>query len=267
MEITVLRIVVICLFVVSCSKGQQKPSFINFKIKEDSIHVFAKNKFACKTHLFYKIKTKENRTIDFNPLEEKLILSFSKKEKDSTQILNEFNFRLRYGSSTPLKKYDTLYNYALPFLKGKRYKVLQGQNTNFTHKGARSKYAIDFKMNIGQTVCAMKDGVVVAVKEDSNKGGRSKSYLNDGNYVMLYHNDGLFTQYVHLKKDGVIVKLGDSVKKHQPIAYSGNTGMSTEPHLHFGVFKATPKTFISIPYILDSIPTQKYTKGKFALKN
>ena len=84
---------------------------------------------------------------------------------------------------------------------------------------------------------------------------------------MLYHNDGLFTQYVHLKMDGVIVKLGDSVKKHQPIAYSGNTGMSTEPHLHFGVFKATPKTFVSIPFILDSIPTKKYTKGKFALKN
>lgn len=67
-------------------------------------------------------------------------------------------------------------------------------------------------MNVGQTICAMRDGVVVAIKQDSNKGGRSKKYLNDGNYVMLYHKDGLFTQYVHLKKDGVIVKKGASLE-------------------------------------------------------
>lgn len=173
---------------------------------------------------------------------------------------------MMYGNY-PLKKYDTTYNYGLPFLKGKHYKILQGQNTRFTHNGLTSKYAIDFKMNVGQTVCAMRDGIVVSVKEDSNKGGKNKKYLNDGNFVMLYHKDGLFSQYVHLKKDGVIVKKGDTVKKGQPIAYSGNTGYSTEPHLHFGVFKPSPKGFISVPYILDSIPTKRYKKGKYALNN
>jgi murein DD-endopeptidase MepM/ murein hydrolase activator NlpD len=259
-------VLIFLLTLVSCAtKSQEKPSFISFERKDKNIEIFAKNELACPTHVIIEnLNDNESNTIEFKAFEKKKILT---SEKDTIKIFKDYKFRMLYGNSYPLKSYDTLYNYGLPFLKGKRYKIIQGQNTNFTHKGFKSKYAIDFRMNIGQTVCAMKGGVVVSVKEDSNKGGRNKKYLNDGNYVMLYHNDGLFTQYVHLKKDGVLVKKGDSVKKGQPIAYSGNTGMSTEPHLHFGVFKPTPKGFTSIPYTLDSIPTKRYKKGKFALNN
>lgn len=256
------------IITISCNEKQEKyvkPSYIKFKINSDSVFVQAKNTLHCPTFITFSNNLKDS-IINLNPLEERTILKFRDSTLDTLKILKKYNPTMKYGNY-PQKKYDTFYNYSLPFLKGKRYKILQGQNTNFTHKGAKSRYAIDFKMNVGQTVCAMRDGVVVAIKQDSDKGGRSKKYLNDGNYVMLYHKDGLFTQYVHLKKDGVIVQKGDSIKRGQPIAYSGNTGMSTEPHLHFGVFKATPKGFISIPYILDSIPTKKYIKGKFALNN
>lgn len=263
-----LRVFFCSIMFVSYIQAQKKPSYISFKHLNDSLFVNIKNSLACPLNLsLTNTNRKEKTRIDFKPFQEKTILAYKASEKDTTQIVKEFIFKLSFGTSFPLKKYDSLYNYGLPFLKGKRYKILQGQNTNFTHKGFKSRYAIDFKMNVGQTVCAMKDGVVVAIKEDSNKGGRNKKYLNDANYVMLYHKDGLFTQYVHLKKDGVIVKKGDSISRGQPIAYSGNTGMSTEPHLHFGVFKATPKGFSSIAYILDSIPTKKYKKGKYAYNN
>ncbi|MFK8061004.1 MAG: M23 family metallopeptidase [Polaribacter sp.] len=249
----------------SCTQSQKTPDFISFEFKNDSTNVIAKNTLGCPTHLIIKdLKNNKKQVLDFKTYENKKIIT---AKKDTLQILKDYKFRMLYGTSTPLKKYDTLYNYALPFLKGKRYKVLQGQNTNFTHKGLRSRYAIDFKMNVGQTICAIKDGVVISVKQDSDKGGKSKKYFNDGNYILIYHNDGLFTQYVHLKKNGVLVKRGDSVKKHQPIGYSGNTGMSTEPHLHFGVYKTTPKGFISIPFILNSIPTRRYKKDKFASHN
>lgn len=253
----------------SCSKKEtKKPSYITFKIKNDSLFVVAKNPLYCPTFLTISSKDKNtNIDLDFNSKEEKMVQQFLKKNIDTSTIFDRFSYKMRYGTSFGLKKYDTTYNYALPFLKGKRYKILQGQNTNFTHKGALSKYAIDFKMNVGQTVCAMRDGIVISIKEDSNVGGRDKKYRNDGNYIMLYHEDGLFTQYVHLKKDGAIVKVGDTVKKHQPIGFSGNTGYSTEPHLHFGVFKPTKTGFVSIPYILDSIPTKRYVKGKFAHNN
>ncbi|MDP5092570.1 MAG: M23 family metallopeptidase [Polaribacter sp.] len=251
----------------SCQEKPKKPSYISFDIKNDSIKVILKNPILGNTFLKITDKvTKKESFIDFQKPDTLTVLQFHTSEIDTIAIENNYDFKLFYGVSY-LKKYDTLYDYGLPFLKGKRYKVLQGQNTNFTHKGNFSKYAIDFKMDIGQTVCAIRDGLVIRVKENSNKGGKSEKYLDDANFILISHADGTYSQYVHLKKDGVIVSEGDFVKKGQPIGYSGNTGMSTEPHLHFGVYKPTKTGFFSIPFILNSIPTNRYKKGKYAANN
>ena len=50
------------------------------------------------------------------------------------------------------------------------------------------------------------------------------------------HSDGTFGDYAHLKYKGTVVKKGDFVEKDQLIGYSGSTGFSTGPHLHFAVF-------------------------------
>jgi murein DD-endopeptidase MepM/ murein hydrolase activator NlpD len=56
---------------------------------------------------------------------------------------------------------------------------------------------------------------------------------------VIYHEDGTFAEYVHLKKDGAQVSVGDMVSAGDFIAYSGNTGWSSGPHLHFMVFQFT----------------------------
>ena len=133
-----MRFLILVLFFTSCSQSQKKPNFISFELNNDSIYVFAENKLACPTHIITKsLKNNKKKTLDFKPYEKRKILT---TKKDTLQILKDFKFRMLYGPSIPLKKYDTLYNYALPFLKGKRYKIIQGQNTNFTHNGFTSKY-------------------------------------------------------------------------------------------------------------------------------
>lgn len=216
---------------------------------------------------FLKIENSENRSIEvieFQAKESKEVMSFLASKIDTAQLKEQFSFSGLWYGSPNLTSYDTLYNYNLPFLKGKRYRILQGQNTNFTHKGSFSRYAIDFKMKIGQTVCAIREGIVVKVTQKYSKGGRNKKYKPYANMVIIYHRDGTFAQYVHLKKNGSLVQVGNTVKKGQPIGYSGNTGMSTEPHLHFALYKPTKKGLVSIPFILDSIPTKRYKKGKYA---
>lgn len=65
----------------------------------------------------------------------------------------------------------------------------------------------------------------------SGKGSEWKPY---GNFLTIYEpNSGVFTQYVHLVENGSLVKIGDKVYRGQKIALSGNTGLSTEEHLHF----------------------------------
>ncbi len=87
----------------------------------------------------------------------------------------------------------------------------------------------------GSKFCAAREGVVIATKSDSDKGGLKDEYLSDGNHIIIRHPDGSVAQYWHLKQNGVLVNIGDTVKKGQYIGYSGNTGYSAFPHLHFQV--------------------------------
>ena len=83
--------------------------------------------------------------------------------------------------------------------------------------------AIDIGVPIGTSVYAAADGYVVTTGYSSIRG----------NYIMVKHADNLYTFYQHLKS--VAVPAGRNVSKGQTIAYSGNTGIGSGPHLHFEV--------------------------------
>ena len=130
-------------------------------------------------------------------------------------------------------KADSSYIYSLPFENRKKVFLVQGYESKlFSHKNER---ALDFKVKKGTRVCAARSGVVVSLREDSDKGGLKKENLSDGNYVSIQHSDGSVAHYWHLQKDGAIANVGDTVKTGQCIALSGNTGYSSFPHLHFEV--------------------------------
>lgn len=130
-------------------------------------------------------------------------------------------------------KKDSSYIYSLPFENKKRVFLLQGYESKlFSHKNER---ALDFKVKKGTKICAARAGVVISMREDSDKGGLKQENLSDGNYISIKHNDGSVAHYWHLQKDGVMVNVGDTVKTGQWIGLSGNTGYSALPHLHFEV--------------------------------
>jgi len=129
-------------------------------------------------------------------------------------------------------KKDTSYVYSLPFQKGKSYFLIQAYKSAFSHKG---EIALDFKMKKGTRVCAARQGVVVALREDSDKGGLKPEMLSEGNYIVIQHSDGTHGNYWHLKKNGALINVGDTVQQGQVIGLSGNTGYSAFAHLHFEV--------------------------------
>ena len=133
--------------------------------------------------------------------------------------------------------HDDAYLYRLPFKIGSAHRVSQGYNGTTSHKGS-SQFAIDFSMAEGTKVYAAREGVVVKTKSDSSSGGFDKKYSKDGNYITISHSDGTFATYYHLKRGGVRVNVGERVAKGAHIGYSGNTGYSSGPHLHFAVFRA-----------------------------
>lgn len=85
----------------------------------------------------------------------------------------------------------------------------------------------------GQPIYAVADGEVIVSERLSG------SY---GNYIIIMHNNGLFTLYAHGQDGSRTVSVGDTVRQGQQIMRVGTTGNSTGPHLHFEV-RTSPGTY------------------------
>lgn len=123
--------------------------------------------------------------------------------------------------------------YNLPFAKGDRFELRQGNCTFHTHSvDNKTEFAFDFVMEIGTPIHAARGGQVASVEERYFDG-------NDGhdNYIIIAHEDGTFSYYVHITHAGAIVEAGQVVEQGDVIGYSGNTGMKSIPHLHFHVIE------------------------------
>jgi hypothetical protein len=96
---------------------------------------------------------------------------------------------------------------------------------------------VDFAGPAGSQVVAVASGVVTYTKER----------FGYGKTVEINHGNGYVTRYAHNQR--VLVSVGATVQKGQPIALIGSTGRSTGPHLHFEVLKqgraVDPMTFVA----------------------
>ncbi len=131
-------------------------------------------------------------------------------------------------------KDDTSFVYELPYEENKSRLLVQGYFSMYTHK---HRAALDFKLRSGTKICAVRDGVVIRVKDDGNKGGTHVKYRSYGNHIVIQHEDSSRSGYWHLRHKEVFVKVGDTVKAGQPIGLSGKTGYTYFPHLHFIVWR------------------------------
>ncbi|MFH0755214.1 MAG: peptidoglycan DD-metalloendopeptidase family protein [bacterium] len=104
--------------------------------------------------------------------------------------------------------------YLRPVLGGIKTQGLHGYN------------AIDIGISTGSNLFATANGQVIIAKTSGWNGGY-------GNYIVISHNNGTQSVYGHLSK--VFVNEGDTVTQGQIIGFTGNTGRSTGPHLHFEI--------------------------------
>jgi murein DD-endopeptidase MepM/ murein hydrolase activator NlpD len=150
--------------------------------------------------------------------------------------------------------------YQLPWAGGEIHTVTQGENTNFTHNGLAA-YAFDFDLNY-ETIVAARAGKVTLVRQDSNAGGCNAIFSTMTNYVEIDHGDGTSSLYLHLAQNSVLVQPGDLVDQGQPIAVSGETGVTCSadnsapgPHLHFQVEQTEEGRYFSqsVPIAFDDI--------------
>ena len=132
--------------------------------------------------------------------------------------------------------HDDGYLYRLPYGDDVSFPIIQGYDAKLTHHGAE-RYTLDFGMPVGTPVHAARDGVVVLVEDSHDVGCAREECGRFANFVVVLHSDGTTGEYFHLARASVRVRPGERVARGQWLALSGNTGFSTAPHLHFGVYR------------------------------
>ena len=130
-------------------------------------------------------------------------------------------------------RHDDSYRYAFPFGGSEPRLCGQGPHEKPSHMGVA---AYDFEMPIGTPVVAAREGIVVGTVDAFDDAGSIEDarFLERANAVTILHEDDTTATYAHLRR-GIVVAAGERVGVGQLLGYSGNSGYSGGPHLHFEV--------------------------------
>ncbi len=155
-----------------------------------------------------------------------------------------FNLKDRFSK-------ETYFHISLPVMGS--WEISQGYEGEETHKD-EWKHALDFVIKDDEDssykmpgydikdyycydlpVIAPESGYIVKIIDGiaDNKIGEVDLINNWGNTVIIKHSEFLYSKLCHLKKDTIKVKLDSYIAKGDIIAYTGSSGRSPEPHLHF----------------------------------
>jgi murein DD-endopeptidase MepM/ murein hydrolase activator NlpD len=144
----------------------------------------------------------------------------------------------------------------LPF-RGGPFRVSQAFMGEASHKQSRqSHFAVDIPMPDGTAIVAVNAGTVTEVERDFSRSGWSEEYADEANYVRVLHDDGSMSVYAHLAPDRVEVVPGQNVRPGQLLGYSGGTGFSTGPHLHFVLQANQGRELVSVPFRFRGFPSE-----------
>ncbi|WP_298484180.1 M23 family metallopeptidase [uncultured Maribacter sp.] len=150
--------------------------------------------------------------------------------------------------------YNTKINLELPF-NGEWLIAHGGRNLSENHHASvrEQRFAIDAFQKIngssylgdgkdnedyycfGKPLFAPGNGIVILVENtviDNTPGELNPNQLA-GNYVVINHQNDEYSFIAHFKQGSIIVNVGDQVVKGQKLGETGNSGNSTEPHLHY----------------------------------
>jgi murein DD-endopeptidase MepM/ murein hydrolase activator NlpD len=217
---------------------------------ENGYVIYANNNEYCPVSVEFNFNlknlksSKNNQRIFVIPAQAKKfkVLELNIKEKNEAY---GFNYNIAYNIGNHfLSENSKSFEYDLPFPTSKSYSIYQGYNGKFSHQ---NKNALDFDMPIGSKILAVRKGIIIKVVDKYNRSCPTSNCNRYNNFVTIYHEDGTFAEYTHIKYKGSAVKVGQKIEKGELIAYSGNVGWSTGPHLHLEIFTQNIKDRKTLP--------------------
>lgn len=162
------------------------------------------------------------------------------------------HYRYTWLIGDPTSEHRPAMPYRAPFAVAGSFPVSQAYPTAVTHTTADSRYAVDIAMPIGTDIYAARGGIVFDVAGQNFRGGTDlERDAPAANLVRILHDDGTWAEYAHLNWNSIRVRPGDTVRRGEYIADSGNTGFSSGPHLHFAVMHNRGLGAESLPVVFE----------------
>ena len=137
--------------------------------------------------------------------------------------------------------------YRAPFAISQKFMVTQAYPDQLTHSDPASFYAVDIAMPVGTQIYAARAGTVIDIASQFFEATSDPNKAMEANLIRVLHPDGTMAIYAHLNWDSIRVRPGQIVKRGEYIADSGNTGLSSGPHLHFAVQRNAGLMHESLP--------------------
>ena len=159
-----------------------------------------------------------------------------------------YSLQYRYAIGSPLAVHDNYAVYQPPFPSNLTFPVSQAFGGEFSHTNKQNQYAVDIAMPVDTPIHAARSGKVIEVNSDFYNRGTKKAYKTRANSVRILHDDGSMAIYAHLALERATVYPGLKVSSGQLIGFSGNTGFTTGPHLHFAVQVNKGMELVSVPF-------------------
>ncbi len=208
---------------------------------ESGASLFALNQLDAPVSLLLDFPVLENMTSSTTLPLKSVVLPGARKrlvEIRANEQAESFRWRWSWRWTTGVlgARHDASARYWAPWAPNLRFEVGQAVGGTFTHIG-KWRFAFDFWMPPGTPIRAARDGSVVRVIEDFSRGGIEERFKKRANLIFILHADGTIARYLHLQQGCAQVDVGERVAAGDLIGYSGNTGYSQSPHLHFDVFR------------------------------
>ncbi|MFA6353850.1 MAG: peptidoglycan DD-metalloendopeptidase family protein [Candidatus Paceibacterota bacterium] len=189
----------------------------------------------------------QQKIIIQNTKEKNKLLAQTKNSETNYQKLLKDRLAKKEAFEKELEGYESQLKYILDPSKLPSGKVLSWPldaiiiTSSYGLRSGGVHYGIDFRARTPLPVYAMADGVVDGVGDtDIQCPG-----VSFGRFVLIKYNNGLASTYGHLSL--IKVTKGQKVLRGQIVAYSGNTGYSTAPHLHVSVYARDAVAVKTIP--------------------
>ena len=251
-----LHTIVLCLVIVTpmLSRGQRAVQ-VSYSIDKKGAYVFsATNKAFCPYVINLKFTNLANGRSDHSlPFTGELkpganTLFRISKIDPSQDLVYQYTFSVRKGCLYTTPQID--WGYILPVAIGKE---TQAYVTETNTDAGRAVYAIRLRMKPGDTIFASRKGIVTAIDVGSSQNDAGLESTAGWNAIEIFQPDSSFAEYGVIKKDGALVKPGQTVEAGTPIGLVGGDAYGRGSEARLSIFYYQNET-------LKYIPLQLWTK-------